>query len=246
MILLPPLIKASWPAPSHVHSFMTTRQGGYSVDSYAGFNVSDYVGDDKNTVIQNRTLLRQIVPNEPKWLTQVHGTDVLILPNDQREDSQADAAVTREKNTVLAVQTADCLPILLCDRAGSVVAAIHAGWRGLCHGIIENTILAMACSPQDIYAWLGPAIGPAAFEVGVDVRAAFIAEDPAANLAFVPAHGPGKWFGNLYLLATQRLTRAKVAFISGGEHCTYSEPASFFSYRRDKVCGRMASLIWLT
>jgi YfiH family protein len=204
-----------------------------------------HVGDDPKLVAHNRLLLKQILPSTPAWLNQVQGTKVVKAEEIQGNPVEADAAVTRKSGVVPVILTADCLPVLFCDRAGTVVAAAHAGWRGLCDGVLENTLAAMECSPQDIYAWLGPAIGPTAFEVGEEVRTAFIAHDPQASLAFVPAKQEGKWLGNLYLLARQRLNTALVASITGGEYCTYTEEAAFFSYRRDKVCGRMATLIWL-
>lgn len=242
-----PLIKVLWPAPSHVYAMTTTRVGGYSQNQYASLNLATHVGDDAATVQKNRAVLRELIPNEPIWLDQQHTTDVLIIENTASQTGQiADASVTRKPNTVLAVMTADCLPILLCNRAGTVVASVHAGWRGLCHGIIEKTLFAMACSPEDVYAWLGPAIGSTVYEVGEEVRAAFIAADPQADLAFKSVEKSDKWLCNLYLLATQRLLRAKIASITGAEHCTYTEEDTFYSYRRDKTCGRMASLIWLT
>jgi YfiH family protein len=238
------VIEPTWPAPSNVHAFSTTRLGGKSSGPYRSLNLAAQVGDEPDAVAYNRQLLEQALPHAPAWLTQMHGTNVVHAEAVQ-SPVEADAAVTRKQGVVPVVLTADCLPVLFCDRAGTVVAAAHAGWRGLCNGVLENTLAAMECSTQDIYAWLGPAIGPTAFEVGEEVRAAFIAHDPQASLAFVEAEQTGKWLGNLYLLARQRLDKALVASITGGEYCTYTEAATFFSYRRDKVCGRMATLIWL-
>lgn len=239
------LIKPDWPAPLSVQALSTTRTGGVSQGPYASFNLALHVGDNVDDVVQNRTLLQQMLPGMPAWLNQVHGTRVVEVRRALKQPVEADAAVARQKAAVAVVMTADCLPILFCDRAGAVVAAAHAGWRGLCHGVIENTLQAMGCSAQDVYAWLGPAIGPAAFEVGEEVRIAFLQQDPDAHLAFTPGREKGKWLGNLYLLARQRLNKARVASVTGGEYCTYSQPEYFFSYRRDGVCGRMASLIWL-
>jgi YfiH family protein len=157
---------------------------------------------------------------------------------------EADAAFARQRGKVCAVMTADCLPVLFCDRAATTVAAAHAGWRGLHAGVLEKTVAAMPCAPDQLLAWLGPAIGPAAFEVGDEVRQAFVQDDALAAAAFVP-HQPGKWFCDLYQLARMRLRRAGVASIYGGDLCTFSDPQRFFSYRRDAVTGRMASLIWL-
>lgn len=241
-----PLIEPVWPAPHNVKAMTTTRLGGESTGSFSSLNLALHVGDEAERVAKNRLLLSQILPAQPAWLTQVHGTHVVNVEEALTTPIEADAAVTRKLGAVAVVMTADCLPVLFCDRAGTVVAAAHAGWRGLYEGVLEQTLLAMACSPQDVYAWLGPAIGPTAFEVGDEVRMAYIAADPQASLAFVPAQEKGKWLGNLYLLARQRLNKSFVASITGGEHCTYTEEATFFSYRRDKTCGRMASCIWLT
>ena len=242
-----PLIKPLWPAPTNVNAMVTTRNGGYSQHEYATLNLADHVGDDPAIVQKNRVLLRQFIPSEPVWLNQQHTTNVLTIEqNVVVPIEKADAAVTRQINRVLTVMTADCLPILLCNRAGTVVGAVHAGWRGLCDGIIEKTLLAMECSAEDIYAWLGPAIGPDVYEVGEEVRIAFITEDPAATLAFKSSPQPDKWLCNLYLLAKQRLVKAKVSSITGGEYCTYTDKETFFSYRRENKCGRMASLIWLS
>ncbi len=191
----------------------------------------------------NRALLAAQLPAEPRWLKQVHGTLAVDAAMGQ-EMPVADAAYTRQPGVVCAVMTADCLPILLCDRAGQVAAAVHAGWRGLLAGVIETTIHAMACPPADLLAWLGPSIGPTAFEVGDEVRQAFVAYSASAAVAFV-AQGQGKWLADLPQLARQRLHALGLRSIFGGDQCTVNQPAEYFSYRRDGVTGRMATLIWL-
>lgn len=232
-----------WPCPANVHALQTTRRGGVSQAPWQSFNLGTHVGDDSAAVEANRAALRACLPSEPLWLEQVHGI-VAVDPGKWAKTTQADACVSRTPGAVCVVMTADCLPVLFCDRSGSVVASAHAGWRGLQAGILENTVQAMKCPPEDVLAWLGPAIGPGAFEVGDEVRQAFMAAAPIAEEAFV-SHGPGKWLCDLYRLARQRLTSIGVTEISGGNLCTFSDTARFYSYRRDGVTGRMASLIWL-
>jgi YfiH family protein len=232
-----------WNVPPNVRALQTTRQGGASLAPWDSFNLGDHVGDAPATVAANRTSLRRCLPGEPVWLNQVHGTfavDVDFAP----DGAEGDAALARRPGRVCVVMTADCLPVLLCDRHGTVVAAAHAGWRGLLGGVLERTVAAMAVDGADILAWLGPAIGAQCFEVGGEVRAAFVSADPDAAQAFVPG-AAGKWLCDIYLLARQRLQRAGVTAISGGGECTVSDAGRFFSYRRDGVTGRMASLIWL-
>jgi len=237
------LLIPDWPAPANVRSLQTLRTGGCSPAPWDSFNLGDHVGDELRRVAQNRAALRQHLPAEPLWLRQVHGIAVAdaSMPGDA---SEADAAFVRQPGKVCAVMTADCLPVLFCDRAGTVVAAAHAGWRGLQAGVLEATIGKMGAPAGDLLAWLGPAIGPQAFEVGEEVRAAFVAHDPLADDAFVP-HGAGKWLADIYRLARRRLTAAGLTSISGGDFCTVGDARRFFSYRRDGVTGRMASLIWL-
>ncbi len=236
------LIFPDWPAPAHVKALQTTRVGGASKAPYDSLNLGDHVGDDPLKVAANRQLLSPYVPTEPLWLNQVHGIAVVdaakasCLPD-------ADASFTRANNAVCATMTADCLPVLLCDEAGTVVSAVHAGWRGLCDGVIEAAIAAMQVQPQSLMAWLGPAIGPNAFEVGPEVRAQFIAKDAQAELAFKPHYD--KCLGDIYKIATQRLNNVGLTQIYGGGLCTYTDAALFFSFRRDGATGRMASLIWL-
>ncbi len=236
-------LRPDWPAPPAVHALQTLRAGGCSQPPWDSFNLGDHVGDAPSCVAANRARLRALLPAEPRWLSQVHGVQVVAAAT-LGGVPQADAAFTREPGVVCAVMTADCLPVLFCDRAGTVVAAAHAGWRGLVAGVLEATIAAMAVAPGELLAWFGPAIGPQRFEVGDEVRAAFVHHDPAAATAFV-AHGPGKWLADIYRLAGQRLAAAGIADVYGGDCCTVSDPGRFFSYRRDGTTGRMATLIWL-
>jgi polyphenol oxidase len=236
-------IVPNWPAPARVGSLMTTRAGGVSQAPWDSLNLGDHVGDAPADVAANRARLRRQLPAEPGWLRQVHSARVVELGRDP--NPEADAAFTREAGQVCAVLTADCLPVLFCDRAGSVVAAAHAGWRGLADGVLETTVAAMQAPPGDILAWLGAAIGPQAFEVGDEVRQAFVAQHAEAASAFVPQPVPGKWLADLYRLARIRLNQAGVAAVYGGGGCTYRETETFYSYRRDGVTGRMAALIWL-
>ncbi|MFC5301322.1 peptidoglycan editing factor PgeF [Azospira restricta] len=234
-----------WPLPPGVRALQTTRVGGVSGAPWAGFNLGDHVGDEPAAVAANRARLAAMLPAMPVWLAQVHGVDVArldALPAGAPAPV-ADAAVARAAGRVCAVMTADCLPLLLCDRDGTVVAAAHAGWRGLCAGVIEATVAAMAVRPAALSAWLGPAIGPAAFEVGDEVRAAFVARDAAAADGFVRGDG-GRWFADLYRLARQRLAALGVPAVHGGGECTWRQADRYFSYRRDGVTGRMATLIW--
>lgn len=236
----------AWNAPAAVHALVTTRGGGASVAPYAGLNLAAHVGDDPVAVSANRRRLRRgfpALPADPLWLQQVHGTRI-VAAEEYHQGIQADACIARTPDLVCAVLSADCLPLLLCAADGSVVGAVHAGWRGLSGGIVEACVAAMAVPSDGLLAWLGPAIGPRAYEVGDEVRAAFCAQDAAAERAFVPRQ-PGKWLCDLYLLARQRLAALGVQRVSGGEHCTFNDAARFYSYRRDGVTGRMASCIWL-
>lgn len=243
-------ITPDWPAPPRVRALMTTRHGGVSLPPYDSLNLASHVGDDPRAVAENRRILRRHLPAEPLWLTQVHGAGVAEAGRDAA-GVEADAALARTPGRVCAVLTADCLPVLLCDARASVVAAAHAGWRGLASGVIEATVRAMRIGPARILAWLGPAIGPDAFEVGEEVRQAFIAQDPLAATAFRPAlpgtldGAPRKWLADLYALARLRLKAMGVEQVYGGYGCTYREAERFYSYRRDGRTGRMAALIWL-
>ena len=232
-----------WAVPANVRALQTTRNGGVSQGPWASFNLGDHVGDDPAAVAANRALLASRLPAEPHWLAQVHGT-VAVDAEKMHKTAVADAAFARQAGQVCVVMTADCLPVLFCDRHGTVVAAAHAGWRGLLAGVLERTVDAMKVPPADLLVWLGPAIGPRCFEVGDEVRRAFVTADPGASLAFVPG-AAGKWLCDIYLLARQRLGALGVLSVSGGGACTVSESERYFSYRRDGVTGRMASLIWL-
>ena len=249
------VIRPDWTTPSNVRALLTTRLGGCSLPPYDGFNLGEHVGDDPQAVARNRAMLRELLPAEPSWLSQVHGCAVVDagIPASGVPASGvpaadvpvADAAVAREPGRVCVVMTADCLPVLFCDDDGSVVAAAHAGWRGLAGGVLEATIAKMAVSPTRLRAWLGPAIGPDSFEVGDEVRDAFVAVDPGAAQAFVPTPAPGKWLADLFMLARRRLQAAGVGRIEGGGVCTVKDAEHFYSYRRDRRTGRFASMVWL-
>jgi hypothetical protein len=235
-----------WPAAPGVRAAFTLRAGGVSLAPFDTLNVGEHVGDDPQAVTENRAHIAQLVklPAEPHWLEQVHGIEVADLDRTGCA-LRADAAVTHVAARVCAIQVADCLPVLLAAKNGSAVGAAHCGWRGLAGGVLEAAVRAMRVDPAELYAWLGPAIGPAAFEVGDEVRAAFLAQDECAAAAFV-ANARGRWQCDLYALARQCLARLGVQAVSGGDLCTYSEPTRFFSFRRDGRCGRMAALVWLS
>ena len=238
-------LEADWSAPPWVRAISTTRRGGTSRGPYAGLNLGDHVGDDATCVAANRERLRLGLglPAAPHWLRQVHGCAV-ALAHEPAADCEADAMVARGPGQVCAVLTADCLPILLCDRAGTRVAAVHAGWRGLAAGVIEAALARLGAPPESLLAWLGPAIGPGAFEVGAEVRACFLAGDGQAAAAFVPL-GQGQWLADLPLLAHHRLAKLGVRDVRGAGLCTFQDAGRFYSYRRDGVTGRMASLVWI-
>lgn len=235
----------NWPAPAHVKALTTTRHGGISKAPYDTLNLAAHVGDDPEAVKANRQILIEEcnLPSEPVWLNQVHST-IAINANVITDIPTADASFTNRRNIVCAVLSADCLPLLICDKAGTVVSAIHAGWRGLAHGIIEATISKLPAKHEDLLVWLGPAIGPSMFEVGVDVVKEFTHYDPAAIDAFIILSST-KWLANIYQLATLRLKKLGITHIYGGEHCTYTEQNTFYSFRRNHNTGRMASLIWM-
>ena len=251
------LIIPNWPAPANVHALQTNRHEGcsaigFSKAPYDSFNLGSHVGDNPMHVAKNRQLLSQFVPSGPVWLNQVHGINVVDAANTSCTPD-ADASFTMHINVVCVTMTADCLPILVCNTAGTLVASIHAGWRSLCDGVIEVTISKLNAKPENLMAWLGPAIGPNAFEVGGEVREQFIAQDGQAQAAFKPHKNDkqeqSKWLANIYQIATQRLNNLGVTQIYGGgidqNFCTYTDRENFFSFRRDGVTGRMASLIWL-
>lgn len=239
------LIIPHWPLPESVAACSSTRRGGVSQSPYDSLNLGAHCGDNPEYVAENRRLLyaTAVLPAPPVWLEQVHGKTVLKLEDEPYLSKRADAAYSNTRGKVCAVMTADCLPVLLCNIAGTEVAAAHAGWRGLCAGVLEETVACFQDKPAHIIAWLGPAIGPAAFEVGPEVRDAFIAEDIKAASAF-RAFGK-KYYADIYQLARQRLENVGVTRVYGGERCTWSESGDFFSYRREGTTGRMASFIWL-
>ena len=247
-----PCIRPDWPAPASVTALTTLRQGGESLPPYGSFNLAAHVGDDDRAVLANRATLYRLLPPgcHVTWLTQVHGVAVVNAAV-ASDGVVADASWSCIPGRACAVLTADCLPVLFCSREGDVVAAAHAGWRGLLGGVLENTVAAMGRDPRRIMAWLGPAIGPAAFEVGAEVRAAFLDAAPArqrpqTDACFVPSAGrPGHYFADLYALAGLRLAVLGLEEVFGGGFCTFSEADRYFSYRRDGVTGRMASLIFL-
>jgi len=236
-------ILPGWPAPPGVRALATTRCGGVSHGPWQSFNLGAHVGDERPAVAANRALLRRELPAEPLWLAQVHGAHcvdaALAAPG-----VEADASFSRQRGVVCAVLVADCLPVLFCDERATVVGIAHAGWRGLAAGVIEATVAAMGEPGARLMAWLGPAIGPQAFEVGGEVRDAFIARDQQAASAFAAVAG-GKWLCDIYGLARQRLNAIGIGRIAGADCCTMRDAERFFSYRRDGVTGRMASLVWL-
>ena len=237
-------LHAKWPAPPGVHAVTTLRHGlGVSSAPFDHFNLGSRCGDDADAVIENRRQLQAALhlPSPPRWLRQVHGVDVAVEPG--FDEPEADAAITATPGTVLAILTADCLPVVLASKTGDDIGAAHAGWRGLCAGVLEATVGAMHTPAQQLIAWLGPAAGPQAYEIGEDVFAAFVQRDPAAAAAFV-ATRPGHWMVDLYALARQRLQAVGVTAVFGGDQCTISDSARFFSHRRDQRGGRIATLVW--
>ncbi|MBX9962020.1 MAG: peptidoglycan editing factor PgeF [Burkholderiales bacterium] len=236
-------ITPDWPAPPRVRALVTTRSGGVSIGPYASLNLGIAVNDDPKAVAENRARVRAHLPEEPRWLKQVHGATV-VAGESVSALVEADASVTRTPGVVCVIQMADCMPVLLATRDGSVIGIAHAGWRGLAGGVVERTIEAMRADPAAMIAWLGPAIGPNTFEVGDEVRAAFVAADPAAVDAFRPLK-TGKWLADLFTLARQRLARAGLTAVHGGGLCTVSDPTRFFSHRRDRLTGRMGAFLWL-
>jgi YfiH family protein len=231
-----------WPAPANVHAAMTLRTGGVSTGPYTSLNPALHVGDEREAVMRNRQLIRDrlALPSEPVWLEQIHSNQV-VKADSVSGAPQADASYTDEPGVVCAVMTADCLPLLLCSPDGLHVSAVHAGWRGLLDGVIGNTVAAL--EQTELLAWMGPAIGPDRFEVGEDVRAAFLQKSSAFDRAFKP-HTNGKWLADIYQLARIDLSALGVTHIYGGRFCTVTEQDRFYSYRRDTVTGRMATLIW--
>jgi polyphenol oxidase len=237
-------LEPDWEAPARVRAVMTTRAGGVSHGAFEGFNLATHVGDDPDAVEENRRRLREALrlPWEPEWLEQVHGKTVAMLP--RSAPAPADAAVARRSGVVCAILVADCLPVFLASRDGDRVGIAHAGWRGLAAGVVEATVAALECEPSRMTAWLGASIGPEAFEVGPEVRDAFIARDSGSVSGFRRSH-EDRWLADLPALARRRLAACGVESIHGGGHCTFSDPGRFYSYRRDGATGRMAALAWL-
>lgn len=237
-------IRADWPAPDGVIAGTTLRSGGVSRGTFAALNLGALTNDDENAVRENRERFEKIcgLPSAPRWLRQVHGSTVIVEPPADGVP-EADAAITRKPGVVCAVLTADCLPVIFSSTDGTELAVAHAGWRGLAGSVLESTVQAMTTDPADLLAWLGPAISQSAFEVGGEVRQQFLAHDATAADCFA-ANERGRWQADLYGLARMRLDSVGIERISGGEHCTYSEPGRFFSYRRDGACGRMASFVF--
>lgn len=245
--MVPSLIAPDWPAPENVKAFSTLRTNGYSKAPFDRFNLGDHVGDLSEAVQLNRQSLQHVLGDQLRfhWLTQVHGTEVVVL-DEQADLPPADAVTTESVNQVCLVMTADCLPVIFSNTSGSKVAAAHAGWRGLCDGVLEATVRTLNCPAKELMAWMGPAIGPAAFQVGAEVVEAFSAHDEKAENCFIadPQHAD-KWLGDLYQLARQRLSSLGIEAVYGGGECTFSNPDRFFSYRRDGQTGRMATGIWI-
>ena len=238
-------ITPDWPAPRRVRAFVTTRAGGVSEGEYASMNLGMSSGDDPERVARNRAIVRAHLPGEPQWLAQVHGASLINWGTTPINlTPKADASITSTPGAVCVVLTADCMPVLLATAKGDKVGVAHAGWRGMAAGVIENAIAGMETQPAEVIAWMGPAIGPDAFEVGPEVREAFVADDGGADSAF-RSHRPGKYMADLYALARRRLARAGVTQVHGGGYCTYHEAERFFSYRRVQKSGRMGAFIWI-
>jgi len=233
-------IQADWPAPVNVRAISTTRSGGVSRGPWSSLNLGAHCGDDPSLVEQNRTSLNEILPSPAHWLRQVHGAAVVRHPGQLTREMEADALISFEPGRVCAVLTADCLPVLLCNRRGDRVGIAHAGWRGLASGILETTVMALGEAPTELMAWMGPAIGPQAYEVGPDVVKAFPGEFPAGF-----TRHRDRFLLDIYALARLKLASVGVSAVYGGAFCTMSDPERFFSYRRDGVTGRMANLVWL-
>ncbi|MDP3702293.1 MAG: peptidoglycan editing factor PgeF [Hylemonella sp.] len=249
----PDWLVPKWPAPATVRAVCTTRVGGRSVAPYDSLNLGDHVGDDPLAVGANRAVLAQAIAARPVFLQQVHGRGVVTLDAHTLQGTEADACLTREPGVACTIMVADCLPLLFTDVRGSVVAAAHAGWRGLAGeggvGVIETLYAALRVDAGELMVWLGPCIGPQAFEVGPEVKAAFEERNPGAASCFHPAAAPGKWLADLPALARLRLTALGIDQVYGNEGsafwCTVTNPSRFFSHRRDRVSGRLAACIWL-
>ncbi|WP_323754719.1 peptidoglycan editing factor PgeF [Marinobacter sp.] len=244
------LLRPDWSVSAQVRALSTTRKGGVSQSPWQSLNLGGHVGDNSADVARNRQRLASVMGIESGqigWLNQVHGTRAVELTSNNLNDCpDADASFTRERGVVCAILTADCLPVMLADRSGAVVGAAHAGWRSLCGGVLENLIEAMAVEQSELVAWFGPSIGPANFEVGPEVQAAFVEQQAESASAFCTQGArPGHFIADIYELARLRLTRAGVTDIHGGGLCTVGDSERFYSYRRDGQTGRMATLVWL-
>ncbi len=250
----PAFLIPDWPVAAHVRAAVSLRGGGVSTGAFGSLNLAGHVGDDPADVAENRRRLRAALqlPDEPLWLAQVHGVEVVDADALQGRGGQApdsgpprgDAAIARVRSRVLAILVADCLPVLLARLDGTAIGVSHAGWRGLSAGVLEATVAALCTPPEALCAWLGPAIGPAHFEVGDEVRAAFCASDPGAAAAFEP-NARGRWQCDLAGLARRRLAALGLREIHGAVPCTYADPERFYSYRRDGITGRLAALLWM-
>ena len=254
------ILRPDWPAPANVHAFTTTRQGGFSQAPYDQFNLGAFAGEDLQPVQQNRALLNALLPQAPFWIKQVHGTDVVQVKGVHEGIGnsiiEADASVTTDPQTVLSILAADCMPVLLTNQSGTAVAAAHAGWRGLCAGVLENTVAKLleesSSTASDVLAWIGPSISAAHYEVGAEVRAAFMEsavqfKHPLDDACFIPnrASSSEKYWADLPRIAKSRLQALGIGAVYGGDLCTFSDPELFYSYRRETPTGRFASLIWL-
>jgi YfiH family protein len=242
------ILEPDWPAPAGVNAAVTTRTGGVSQGDFASLNLADHVNDAPDAVDENRKLLQQHLQltAKPAWLQQVHGAEV-VQADGIHTQTQADAAWTRTRGLPCVVLTADCLPVLFCDRNATIVAAAHAGWRGLNAGVLQNTLAvftAVGIAPKDVLVWLGPAIGQDNYEIDDQVRDPFFLRDPESDFSFRPTR-PGHWQFDIYRMARRFLWGRGVTEVSGGEYCTYADPR-FFSYRRQGQCGRQATMIWLS
>lgn len=236
-----------WPAPPHVKAFMTTRAGGVSTGPFASLNLGRSAGDSPEAIAENRRRVTARLPQAPLWLSQVHGARVVeaAAAIARGLPESADAAYTKVANVPCAIMVADCLPVLFCDESGTTVAAAHAGWRGLAGGVLQATVAAMRVPSANVLAWMGPAIGPTAFEVGEDVQSAFVGNRADMDIAFQSRDGvAGKYWADIFLLARMTLAQVGVSRVYGGGVCTHSNPDRFFSYRREGTTGRMGAVIW--
>jgi len=238
------IIEPDWPTPKNIKSIVSTRCGGVSSAPWDSFNLATHVSDDAKDVSENRRILveRAHLPTEPEWLNQTHSVDAIDL--DQSENRDGDASITTQKNKVAVVLTADCLPLLVTNKQGTEIAAIHAGWKGLLEGVVIKTLLAMQSKPRDLMVWLGPAISQKHFEIGDEVKHQFCKKYHHAQTHF-EAKPNNKWMANLYGLVRDQLAELAVTDIYGGDFCSYTDQHKFYSYRRDGETGRMASLIWI-